>query len=208
MDDRGVGSGTRPAFGASVRGLPRDLRHAFRLLLARPGFAAVSIVTLAVGIGASTAVFGLLDALLLRPLPVPHAEQLMVPKLTRTQDGKVLALPVWSYPKYRTFLEAQDVFEEVAGFSDLDGNLAGEGEATRVRGELVTPRTCRSTASVGMASRASRAGGCGIGAVGAAPAATAPAACSSRATASAGGNLPRRSTSWASVSPSTSSITM
>jgi predicted permease len=115
-----------------------DLRHALRLLARSPGFTAAAVLTLAVGIGASTAVFGLLDALLLGA-DLPHAGRLVVPRLTVTDSGREEVVRTWSYPKLATFLERQDLFEEVAAFGELDVNLGAEGGAARVRGELVTP---------------------------------------------------------------------
>jgi predicted permease len=123
-----------------MRGLGRDLKHALRLIARAPGFTTVAVLTLAIGIGASTAVFGLVDALLLRPPPVPHPERVVVPKLSRAQPGQpAQPIPTWSYPKYRTLVETSDIFAELAGFSDTEVNLALDGDAARLRGELVTP---------------------------------------------------------------------
>src|SRR5688572_12828284 len=123
-----------------MRGIGRDVQHAFRLLARSPGFTAVAVLTLAVGIGASTAVFGLIDALLLRPPPVPQAERVIVPKLTVARSGAPAEpVPTWSFPKYRTLIENNDFLEDVAAFSDAEVNLATEGAADRVSGELVTP---------------------------------------------------------------------
>ena len=62
----------------SIETIGRDLRHALRCLRKSPGFTMVALLTLALGVGANTAVFSLINGLLLRPLPVPHAEQLAV----------------------------------------------------------------------------------------------------------------------------------
>ena len=66
---------------SSIDQLGRDLRFAFRQLIKSPGFTMVALLTLALGVGANTAVFSLINGLLLRPLPVPHAEQLAVLRL-------------------------------------------------------------------------------------------------------------------------------
>ena len=62
----------------SIETIGRDLRYALRSLRKSPGFTMVALLTLALGVGANTAVFSLINGLLLRPLPVPHAEQLAV----------------------------------------------------------------------------------------------------------------------------------
>lgn len=99
----------------------KDLRHALRVLLRSPGFTALSVLTLAVGIGASTAVFGLRDALLFRQLPYAAPERLVVPQLTRSEHGKPAEpLPVWSYAKYQVLLANQDLYEGVAGYRDVE----------------------------------------------------------------------------------------
>src|SRR5438477_4328289 len=103
-----------------MRGLGNDLRHAVRLFTrGSPGFTVVAVLTLAVGIGSSTAMFGLLDALLRRGLPYAAADRLVVPRLTMAMEGQgpPQPLPVWSYPKYQTLLEHQDVFEDIGGYS-------------------------------------------------------------------------------------------
>src|SRR6058998_1896902 len=72
--------------------LVHDVRYAIRLLLRRPGFTAVALLTLAIGIGATTAVFTVVHAVLLRPLPFPDAERLMYVRIEGRRGG-IFPLP-------------------------------------------------------------------------------------------------------------------
>ena len=118
-----------------------DLRYALRTLLKNPGFTIVAVLTLALGIGANTAMFAVVNAVLLKPLPFADAERLMLVHL-RVPDGETGAHRemVWSYPKYRTFLDVQQAFENTALFAGRDLSLSGDTSPERVRGEVVTDR--------------------------------------------------------------------
>ena len=103
-----------------LRGLPlldtlaQDLRYAARQLRDNPGFAAAAVVTLALGIGANTAIFRVLDAVVLRSLPVPHAEQLVMVSAYRGD-----ANTGFSYPLFHEFAARQQVLAGIAAMCDL-----------------------------------------------------------------------------------------
>jgi putative ABC transport system permease protein len=125
-----------------VRDFFQDIRYTLRLLGRGPAFTAIAVATLALGIGANTAIFAVVHAVLLKPLPFADAERLMLVHMLvpeRDRPG-VYNESVWSYPKYRTFAASQHVFDEMAFFSGRDLDLSGEGEPQRVRGEVVTER--------------------------------------------------------------------
>jgi predicted permease len=104
------------AGGALVESLIQDVRFAFRMLRKSPGFTAVAVVTLAVAIGANAVVFGVLNALILRPLNVPHAESLW--GLERGNDKAVNQ----SYPDYLDLRDRNRTFEDLAAY-----NVTGVG---------------------------------------------------------------------------------
>jgi putative ABC transport system permease protein len=117
----------------------QDLAYALRSLRKQPGFAAMAVVMLAVGIGANVAIFALANAVLLKPLPFTDPTRLMIVHMLapdRETPG-VSGQVVWSYPKYRAFRENQKVFESTALFSSANWNLTGSESPERVVGELV-----------------------------------------------------------------------
>jgi putative ABC transport system permease protein len=125
----------------AMTAIGEELRHAFRLLRRSPGFAVIAIATLALGLGANTAMFAVVNAVLLKPLPFEHSDRLMLVHMLfpdRVAGPGVYRESVWSYPKYRTFLELQHVFERVAMFASRDVTLSGDREPERVRGEVTT----------------------------------------------------------------------
>jgi putative ABC transport system permease protein len=118
----------------------QDLRYAGRTLWKQPGFTLTAVLTLAVGIGANTAIYSVVDATLLRTLPFKDPDRLMRVSLTLPEQPGRPALDdmYWSYPKYQTFRQFQQVFEDVALYRDRTFNLTGTHEAERVSAEVVS----------------------------------------------------------------------
>src|SRR3974390_3540789 len=122
------------------RGLPvletlwQDVRYGARMLRKNPAFSTVAVLTLALGIGANTAIFSLFDAVLLKPLPYPSPEQLVT--LTDLhQKGYIRAT---SFPNFVDWREQNTVLQEAAAMSSAEYNLAGDGEPERVLAQRVT----------------------------------------------------------------------
>src|SRR5882672_12562686 len=103
-----------------------DLRYAARQLRQAPGFTAVAVATLALGIGANTAMFSLVRGVLLRPLPYPQAERLVTAGV--------------SLPDFDDLRRAATVFDETAVWASNLYVLGGEGAGEQVRGAIVSER--------------------------------------------------------------------
>ena len=114
-----------------------DVRYALRTFGRNRGFAAAAIVTLALGIGANTAIFDLTDALMLRWLPVRDPQHLL--KISLASQNARQSTDTISYPLATALDDQHDVFEGVAGFSSAHTFTVGSnGSMTRVSGALVT----------------------------------------------------------------------
>jgi putative ABC transport system permease protein len=109
--------------------LLQDLRYALRALRSSPAFAAVAILSLALGIGANTAIFSLIDSVILKTLPVRHPEQLV--QVTMGKSA-YYTNPIWEQVRDR-----QDVFSSVFAFGGGRFNLAASGEARYATGRYV-----------------------------------------------------------------------
>src|ERR1700734_1418299 len=122
-----------------MRALTADLRFAARMLLKSPGFALVAIVSLALGIGANTAIFSLVDAVMLRMLPVSHPEQLMS---VTTNAVKMGQLRVTQAITNDALERMQQSATKVAGFWSFalqpKLNVAWNGEAELAEGQFVS----------------------------------------------------------------------
>jgi predicted permease len=131
----------RLAIAERMHDLVQDVRYAARGLARTPGFTVVAIVTLAIGIGATTALFSAVNALILRPLPFRDPASLMSLSLTMPAQEAEPARDdmIWSYPKFAMFRDAQSSFESLALYTSAEFNLTTD-EAHRMRGEWVGAR--------------------------------------------------------------------
>ena len=114
--------------------LLRDLRHAWRLLRRQPGFAAVAILTLALGIGTTTAVFTIVNGVLLRPLPYRDPDRLVV--LFYGHLGRVS--PWFSPLNVRDYVGPSGSFVEASAISPVTVNMTGGGDPERLQGARVS----------------------------------------------------------------------
>jgi predicted permease len=125
-----------------LRGLPvihtfvQDTRFAFRMLRRNPGFTAVAVLTLALGVGANTALFSVVYAVLLKPLPYANSEQLFTVFEAKPQDG--ISGTGWSYLNFTALREHNGIFSEMAGSQKHQLTLTGRDEPTVVNTSVVT----------------------------------------------------------------------
>ncbi len=117
-------------------GLLQDLRYALRQLRKSPGFTAVAVITLALGIGANTAIFSVVNAVLLRPLPYPDADRLVM--VWEQNPHRGWFENIVSGANFRDWQKQNRVFTDMAAFESNSFNLAGENNAEEVAGERVT----------------------------------------------------------------------
>ena len=115
--------------------LLQDIRYGVRMLLKRPSFTFIAIIALALGIGANTAIFSVVNAVLLRPLPFAQAERLMNVWETNPQRGQTRAAV--SYPDFADWREQNHVFEYMSTYHDSDFILTGGSEPLRLLGAVV-----------------------------------------------------------------------
>jgi putative ABC transport system permease protein len=117
--------------------LRQDVRFTLRGLRNSPGFALTAVLTLALGIGANTAIFSLIDAVMLRMLPVSHPEQLLQVNMAKP-DIWGIEEPFVSNPVWEQLRDRQDVFSGLFSYSVERFNLASRGEARFVQGNYVS----------------------------------------------------------------------
>ncbi|MBV9267814.1 MAG: ABC transporter permease [Acidobacteriaceae bacterium] len=121
--------------GASVDRFFQDLGYGLRMLRRNPGFAIIAITILALGIGATTAIFSVVDAVVFKPLPFPNADRLVRINsvLAATGNGDVA-----SYPDFLDWRTRSRAFERMAAFRTNDFTLVGDREAVHLHGAVVS----------------------------------------------------------------------
>ncbi|HEU4687729.1 MAG TPA: ABC transporter permease, partial [Vicinamibacterales bacterium] len=116
--------------------LGRDLRLALRGVRRRPGFTLAVVLTLALGIGANTAIFGVVDGVLIKPLPYPDAEELVA--IEHVAPGFTAAQLRMSASQYFTYREEGRVFQQIGLYGDGGRTITGVGEPEQARALFVT----------------------------------------------------------------------
>ena len=111
-----------------------DLRYAFRMLMKSPGFSSIAIITLALGIGANAAIFSVVNAVLLRPLPFPHADQLVRIFGAQPQLAKAPSSPA----NFLDWQKQNQVFTGIAAYNGKGFNAIGGEQPERLRGLAVS----------------------------------------------------------------------
>jgi putative ABC transport system permease protein len=116
----------------------QDLRYGVRMLLKNPGFTLIALITLALGIGANTAIFSVVNALLLRPLPYRQSERLVKVFYGKPAPAKGMSPSIWSYPRFEVLRDLNQSFAAVAGFNQSPYNLTGTDAPERLQVEMVS----------------------------------------------------------------------
>jgi putative ABC transport system permease protein len=120
-----------------MENLLQDARYAFRTLGRQPALVLVVTLTLGLAVGATTTIFSVAHATLLRAVPVPGSDRLALVYMTRTTAAGTTRLR-WSYPRFQMLSESARTFEGVAAFTTSDLNLTGSDQPERVVGEVVS----------------------------------------------------------------------
>ncbi|HKS41594.1 MAG TPA: ABC transporter permease, partial [Blastocatellia bacterium] len=114
----------------------KDFRYGVRTLMRRPGFTAVAIIALALGIGANTAIFGVINAVLLKPLPFSDPDRLI--RVYQTNKNRGIIQGSASYPDFVDWRDQNHVFERMAAFHDSNHILTGGDDAVRLESAVVS----------------------------------------------------------------------
>jgi putative ABC transport system permease protein len=117
-----------------IENLLRDIRYALRVLSHSPGFSLIVIVTLALGIGANTAIFSLIDNTILRPLPYPEADRIVALSEADNKGGDLMV----SWPDFVDWRNETRSFSTITALGGINFNLTGSGQAERLHGLRVS----------------------------------------------------------------------
>jgi len=118
-----------------------DFKFAFRQLLKNPGFTAVAVLTLALGIGANTAMFSVVNGVLLKPLPYPESDRLVSLFENQSEHGQDFVQ--LTAPGFTDWREQNTVFEDLAAFQPGGFDLTGTGDPARLFGLRASPSLFR-----------------------------------------------------------------
>ena len=120
--------------GAWIESLLQDLRYGFRMLAKSPAFSVIAVLTLALGIGANTAIFSVVNGVLLNPLPFYHGNQLVsiFEEIPNFKNGSI------SYPNFVDWRQLNRTFSAMAAYRNSGFNLSGSGEPERLHGEMIS----------------------------------------------------------------------
>ncbi len=114
----------------------QDLRYGARMLVKNPGFTLIAVLTLSLGIGANTAIFSVVNGVLLRPLPYPQPEQLAMVWLDNRRQA--IREDITSYPNFVDWRDQNKTFQGMAAVRNVNVSLTGVGEPEELRGAAVT----------------------------------------------------------------------
>src|SRR5262245_566076 len=109
----------------------QDLSYGARMLLKSPGFTLIAVLTLALGIGANTAIFSVVNGVLWSALPYPQPEQLAMVWMDNRRQG--IREDITSYPNFQDWRNQNKTFQGMAGVRDFNVNLTGVGEPEEIR---------------------------------------------------------------------------
>src|SRR5262249_51907522 len=118
-----------------VTTLSQDVRYAIRMLARSKGFTAIAVATLALGIGANAAIFSVVNAVLLKPLPFPHPEELV--RVTGDLKGQSVTDVGLSAPELWDYRDRSGLFNEISGLFPINANITGGDRPERAEVLLV-----------------------------------------------------------------------